>query len=43
MEEYAEKYSNVSVLTGPVFDYDADGKMDDPSNIPMLVRNVKNI
>ena len=28
MEEYAEKYGTVAVVTGPVFDYNSDGHLD---------------
>ena len=35
LEEYAEKYESVHVMLGPVFDYDADGNMDQVKDIPV--------
>ncbi len=33
VEEYAEKYDQVQVLSGPIFDYNVDGQRDSISEI----------
>ena len=33
VEEYAEKFGSVKVLTGPVFDYNSDGHADSMQEI----------
>jgi len=33
MEEYAEKYGQIHVVAGPIFDYNHDGLVDSISDI----------
>ena len=35
VEEYAEKYGSIQVLTGPIFDYNSDGLADNILDIEM--------
>ncbi|CAH1773187.1 unnamed protein product, partial [Owenia fusiformis] len=39
LEEYREHYSDIHVMVGPAWDYDADGKPDDINNITQLVQD----
>ena len=37
LEEYAEKYGDLQIITGPLFDYNFDGSRDDITDITQYV------